>query len=87
MLNKKKATSFPMCCSGIANHLTNAEKEHLKKSFPAFMDCAENIKQNTFYSSHSVIPSFIYTNIENLHLSSKVMEKRKRKQINEFTRT
>ena len=51
------------------------------------MDCAENIKQNTFYSSHSVIPSFIYTNIENLHLSSKVMEKRKRKQINEFTRT
>ena len=63
MLNKKKATSFPMCCGRITNHLTNAEKRHLKKSFPAFIDSTENIKQNIFYSSHSVIPSFIHTNI------------------------
>ena len=63
MLNKKKATSFPMCCSRITNHLTNTEKKALKKSFPAFIDCTENIKQNIFYSSHSVIPSFIHRNI------------------------
>lgn len=55
-LNKKKATSFPMYCRRITNHLANAAK-NIKKCLPTYIEPVLKILSKTYFIQF--LPSFL----------------------------